>query len=143
MIISGLIISAEFGSEWPLPSRIFRPTSHQTSARPYLCTIFQVTMMDVPEPSLVINQRVRRRACLSCTSAKVKCTSASWTQNHAEDVKDWAKHASMQSLLLRQESIAKKPRECHNIICCLHGLVGSEIYESALERRAHTSHLSA
>jgi len=71
------IISAEFGSEWPLPSRIFRPPSPQTSARPYLCTIFQVTMMDVPEPSLVINQRVRRRACLSCTSAKVKCTSAS------------------------------------------------------------------
>jgi hypothetical protein len=55
-----------------------------------------------------------------------------WAQNHAEDVKDWAKDASM-SLLLRQEEIGEKPRECHNPICCLHGLVGLEVYESALE----------
>ncbi|KIM93442.1 hypothetical protein OIDMADRAFT_106914 [Oidiodendron maius Zn] len=33
--------------------------------------------MDVPEPSSMINQWVRRRACLNCTSAKVKCTSVS------------------------------------------------------------------
>ncbi|OBT91389.2 hypothetical protein VE01_10625 [Pseudogymnoascus verrucosus] len=33
--------------------------------------------MEVPEPSSMIDLRVRRRACLSCTSAKVKCTSAS------------------------------------------------------------------
>ena len=49
----------------------------QTSARSYLCTKSKVTMMDVTEPSSIINLRVRRRACLSCTSAKVKCTSAS------------------------------------------------------------------
>jgi len=45
-----------------------------------------------------------------------------WAQNHAQDVKDWAKDASM-SLLLRQEEIGEKPRECHNPICCLYGLV--------------------
>ncbi|KAK6533657.1 hypothetical protein TWF694_002590 [Orbilia ellipsospora] len=33
-------------------------------------------MMEVAEPSSMINPRVRRRACLSCTSAKVKCTYA-------------------------------------------------------------------
>lgn len=30
----------------------------------------------------------------------------------------------MQSLLPRQEEIAKNRRECHNLICCLHCLVG-------------------
>ncbi|KAH8688682.1 hypothetical protein BGW36DRAFT_78993 [Talaromyces proteolyticus] len=33
--------------------------------------------MDVPEPSSMMNLRLRRRACLSCTGAKVKCTSSS------------------------------------------------------------------
>jgi hypothetical protein len=37
----------------------------------------------------------------------------------------------MQCLLPRQEQIGEKPRECHNPICCLHGLVGLEVYESA------------
>ena len=38
----------------------------------------------------------------------------------------------MQSLLLRPEEIGEKPRECDNPICCLHGLVGLEVYENAL-----------
>ena len=37
------------------------------------------------------------------------------------------------SLLLKQEEIGEKPREFHNPICCLYGLVGLKIYESALE----------
>lgn len=58
-----------------------------------------------------------------------------WAQNHAQDVKDWAKNALMQSLLLRQEQIGEKPRECHchKSICCMRGHVGLEVYESALE----------
>jgi hypothetical protein len=39
----------------------------------------------------------------------------------------------MQSLLLRQEEIGEKPRECHHLTCYLHGLVELEVYESALE----------
>jgi len=52
-----------------------------------------------------------------------------WAQNHAEDVKDWAKDASI-SLLLRQEEIGEKPRERDIPICCPPGLVEVEVYES-------------